>query len=311
MTPATGRPRDMGGTGVIPVRRVSRRGRFARLLVGVTIVGAGLLVMASPAAAVNSTVTRNCDGSVTVTLVAVPTNLTASVHDVRIVGDQVLFEIHYDWQDDAAPEQIEQRALALPPIPPDCTPQSTPPTTPPPPTTTTPPTPGFAFSIRSECRNDTPVVVYDASISGFAAGTPMVLHWVANGVERFTQTVTLGSGEVLWPGAEVDAAGQPTDWPGWVQQSNGEWIEAPDGFEWARPQVQVFATVNPTSEAIGLTYPPATPRCQARPPGTGGSTLPATGDSSQAPLLAGGTLLVALGASFVVLTRARRVDSIR
>jgi LPXTG-motif cell wall-anchored protein len=285
-------------------RRLAERSRAIRRIVGASAVAVAALAMwASPAAAVEPTVTRNCDGSVSVTLTAVPTNLTATVHNVRIVGDQVLFELHYDWQDDPAPEQIEQRALPLPPIPPDCTPQTVPPTTPPP--TTTPPTPGFAFSIRSECRNDTPVVVYEASISGFAAGTPMVLHWVANGVERFTQTVALGSGEVLWPGAEVDAAGQPTDWPGWVQQSNGEWIEAPDGFEWARPEVQVFATVNPTSEAIGLTYPPATPRCQARPDDPGGSTLPDTGANSQAPLVAGGTLLVALGTGLVIATRQR------
>ena len=113
MTPAAGRPRDVGGAGVVAVRTVSSWRRFARLLVGVTIVGEDCWSWRRRRPAVNPTVSRNCDGSVTVTLVAVPTNLTASVHNVRIVGDEVLFEIHYDWQDDAAPEQIEQRALAL------------------------------------------------------------------------------------------------------------------------------------------------------------------------------------------------------
>jgi LPXTG-motif cell wall-anchored protein len=295
-------------------RRHAERSRAIRRALGAAAVaGVALAAWVSPAAAVEPTVTRNCDGTVDVTLTQVPTNLRASVHNVRIVGEQVLFELHYDWQDDPAPEQIEQRALPLPPIPLDCGPETTPPTTPPPPTTTPstgpppttePPTEGFSFSIRSECRNDTPVVTYEASITGFPPGTPMVLHWVdASGVERFTQTVSLGSGEVLWPGAVVDASGDPTDWPGWVLQSNGEWIEAPDGFEWARPQVRVFATVNPTSEAITLTYPPATPTCSAEPPETSLTTLPSTGDSSRQPLVVGGALLVALGAALVVANR--------
>jgi LPXTG-motif cell wall-anchored protein len=197
------------------------------------------------------------------------------------------------------------------------TPTTAPPTAPPttgPPPTVPPATPGFAFSIRSECRNDTPYIVYDASVEGIAPGTTMVLHFVdANGVEQHTLSVTLGSGEVLWPGAAIDANGDPTDWPGWVLDANGEWIEGADGFEWARPNITVYATVNPTSPAMALTYPPATPRCQAQPPDVGlgllRTTLPATGDVSQRPLTVVGALLLAVGAGLLVITRHRRLHA--
>ncbi len=278
--------------------------RAIRSLLAVAVGAAALAAWASPAAAVEPTVTRNCDGTATVNLMSVPTNLTASVHNVRIVGDQVLFEIHYDWQDDSAPEQIEQRALALPPIPADCTPETTPPPTT---TPTTPPPGGFTFSVSPICINDAPFLSFSASIPGFAPGTPMVLHWLdENGVEQFTQNVTLGAGQVVWPGAEVAAqGGEPIDWPGWVTLPNGEWIQADDGFVWARGSVGIFATVNPTSPTASASYPLPSPDCRTDPPETGGSTLPATGDDSQVPLVAVGMALLAAGAGLVIVTRQR------
>jgi LPXTG-motif cell wall-anchored protein len=151
------------------------------------------------------------------------------------------------------------------------------------------------------CRNDTPYLVYEARVGDTASGR-MVLHWLdAAGRERMTQTVPLGSGEVLWPGARVDGAGNPVDWPGWIQRTDGQWVEGDDGFLWARPAVRLFASVNPTSVTLGLTYPPATPQCGARPP----STLPPTGGDSQQPLIAVGAALMLVGATFILATRAR------
>jgi LPXTG-motif cell wall-anchored protein len=183
-------------------------------------------------------------------------------------------------------------------------------TTTPPPTTvpTTPPDETFVFSVSSVCINDAPYLRYSASIPGFAAGTPMVLHWLdESGAERYTQSVTLGDGQVVWPGAEVaEQGGEPIDWPGWVTLPNGEWVQADDGFVWARGTVGVFATVNPTSPVASTSYPLPSPDCRVNPPGqTSIASLPSTGTSQVAPAVLTGALLMLAGACFMVVTRAR------
>jgi hypothetical protein len=35
------------------------------------------------------------------------------------------------------------------------------------------------------------------------------------------------TGQQLWPGAAVDALGEPTDWPGWTELPDGSWILDP------------------------------------------------------------------------------------
>jgi LPXTG-motif cell wall-anchored protein len=318
---------------------------MARWLGAIGLVVAGTAVAThSPAHAVEFSYEVEClpdSWRVTVTIDATihPTVIEVNVQSPYLPGgiardftDLPLFVTSFDVpKEEASAEFITQAiyeggVVEEPPpftaLRPDCpfpgttTPTTPPPTEPPPtepPPTLPPPTPGFAFSIRSECRNDTPYIVYDASVEGSAPGTPMVLHFVdANGVEQHTLSVTLGSGEVIWPGAAVDANGDPTDWPGWVLDANGEWVEGADGFEWARPNITVYATVNPTSPAMALTYPPATPRCQAQPPEVGLgllTTLPATGDVSQRPLTVVGAFLLAVGAGLVVVTRHRRAHA--
>jgi LPXTG-motif cell wall-anchored protein len=175
-------------------------------------------------------------------------------------------------------------------------------------TSTTTPDQTFAFSVRQICINDAPYLQYSASIPGFAPGTPMVLHWLdQNGVEQFTQNVTLGDGQVVWPGAEVaEQGGEPVDWPGWVTLPNGEWIQADDGFVWARGSVGIFATVNPTSPTASASYPLPSPDCRVNPPNvTIISTLPGTGSSNSVPAVLAGALLAIVGAAFVVATRSR------
>ncbi|UTX52264.1 DUF11 domain-containing protein [Leucobacter aridicollis] len=74
------------------------------------------------------------------------------------------------------------------------------------------------------------------------------------------------SGEVLWPGASVDAAGNPTGWPGWSQRADGTWFEDPAApFYNLRGETVVEIRINPTAAATTV-YPPATPDCNARPP---------------------------------------------
>ncbi len=190
----------------------------------------------------------------------------------------------------------------------DCQPTTTTTTTTIP---TTPPPGGFVFSVSQICINDAPFLSFSASIPGFAPGTPMVLHWLdENGVEQFTHDVTLGDGQVVWPGAEVAAeGGEPIDWPGWVTLPNGEWIQADDGFVWARGSVGIFATVNPTSPTASASYPLPSPDCRTNPPGaTSIASLPGTGSDSMAPAVVMGALLVAMGACFVVVARARNTE---
>ncbi|GIG53802.1 hypothetical protein [Demequina activiva] len=96
-------------------------------------------------------------------------------------------------------------------------------------------------------------------------------------------TYPLGTGRILWPGAAVapaeglteadidpfDAATfVPTDWPGWVQNELGEWLEVTDpqeDFGWTRNGVQILVEVNPET-TVTVNYPPATPECAAVPP---------------------------------------------
>ena len=76
------------------------------------------------------------------------------------------------------------------------------------------------------------------------------------------------TGQVLWPGAAVDAEGNPTDWPGWSQDAEGEWFLDPsDPFYALRTTSIVEFRVNPTVATV-VNYPPATPSCFAGPPGT-------------------------------------------
>ncbi|GAA2836973.1 hypothetical protein GCM10010471_18610 [Leucobacter komagatae] len=76
------------------------------------------------------------------------------------------------------------------------------------------------------------------------------------------------TGSVLWPGATVDAAGDPTGWPGWTQRADGTWFEDPAApFYNLRGETVVEIRINPTAAATTV-YPPATPDCNARPPVT-------------------------------------------
>jgi LPXTG-motif cell wall-anchored protein len=150
------------------------------------------------------------------------------------------------------------------------------------------------------------------------AGKPITLHWVdAAGNERLTQQVPAGTSEVLWPGAAVDGNGNPTDWPGWIQE-NDVWLEADDGFAWART-ASVYLSVNPTSPTFPATYPPATPTCSARPvveilrasaTPTAAPSLPETG-TGVGPLVVLGVALLAAGGVLVIGSRQRAAAASR
>jgi gliding motility-associated-like protein len=83
------------------------------------------------------------------------------------------------------------------------------------------------------------------------------------------------TGQLLWPGAAVDANGIPTAWPGW-NFTGGQWVQISDGL---RPQMRLHISINPQTEVI-VNYPPATPFCSAnpnRPPVVSNITKSSTG----------------------------------
>ncbi len=132
----------------------------------------------------------------------------------------------------------------------------------------------------------------------------------SEGADSAVYTVAVGSGQVLWPGAEIDAAGNPIDWPGWDQDADGDWFVNPDNpFAWARGTVEVTVEVNPTFGPVTLDYPPAEPTCNAArrclPPDPP-DELPATGSEPGGQALFGVLLLLAGVA--VVAAEARSRD---
>ncbi|MGW6228356.1 hypothetical protein ACWFQT_14685 [Cellulosimicrobium cellulans] len=99
---------------------------------------------------------------------------------------------------------------------------------------------------------------------------PLTITWVNPDGDDVVQSDLPLSGRVLWPGAEVDGAGNPVDWPGW-SLVDGEWVVG-DEFDWVRAGVTVVFEVNPTAETV-VAYPPSTPECATNPPGTPEPTI--------------------------------------
>ncbi|KAF2329482.1 T9SS type B sorting domain-containing protein, partial [Flavobacterium daemonense] len=124
--------------------------------------------------------------------------------------------------------------------------------------------PTMTVTANSYCSNDVPYVSYDVKADNFTPNNLLTVKWIDsdNNVVA-TQTNLPLSGSILWPGAVVDNNGIGIDWPGWLL-INGQWIEGADGFEKTRTGVTVQFSLNPTV-SISLSYPPATPQCNARP----------------------------------------------
>jgi hypothetical protein len=81
-----------------------------------------------------------------------------------------------------------------------------------------------------------------------------------------THTTTYQAGTTVrfvYPGASVDANGNPIDWPGWVFDGD-EWVRDPSDAR-LRDGLTVVVEVNPTATG-SVAYPPATPACAADPP---------------------------------------------
>ncbi len=127
---------------------------------------------------------------------------------------------------------------------------------------------GLYITTNSVCINDVPYVHYKVETNFIpASGNPVTLKWLNGDKSVLTAqpvvTNTALEANILWPGAVVDSAGNPTDWPGWYVQ-NGIWVAGADGFERTRPNAYLVVSVNPT-DTVMLSYPPATPACAVNP----------------------------------------------
>ena len=145
-------------------------------------------------------------------------------------------------------------------------------------TTTTVPPPSMDAAVAAQCDNDTPWLTYDIAATGL--GDEATVRF-ANAEGTAEYRVPAGSGRLLWPGAVLDSAGNPVDWPGWDQDADGTWFLNPDNpYMWARRPVSITIEVGSavagstpllfTAGDIGygpvtVEYPPGEPTCTANP----------------------------------------------
>ncbi|MFE6971290.1 LPXTG cell wall anchor domain-containing protein [Isoptericola sp. NPDC057653] len=180
---------------------------------------------------------------------------------------------------------------------------------------------------QPECDGDVPYLRYAVTATG-TPNTTVTITWLNPGGDDVVQADLPLSGRVLWPGAVVDSAGKPLDWPGW-RLEDGVWVQG-DEFDWVRPSVDVKMQVNPEL-TMTASYPPSSPSCAVDPPGatptpTPGSTVPGAVPPEAAPpagpsssflpqtgagvagLVAAAAALVAAGSVAVVAARRRRTE---
>lgn len=167
------------------------------------------------------------------------------------------------------------------------------------------------------CRDNVPWLDYSVKPEGTPNTTTTIVWGDENGTHYTMPDLPL-TGSVRWPGTEVDAQGNPTDWPGW-SLVNGDWVEH-DQWDWVRPSVPLTFHVNP-SATVTVSYPDSVAPCGpkqavtavlaaddvATTP-TSSAVLAATGSSDATPLLltAAGLLLVGSLALGVRATVRRR-----
>jgi len=181
-------------------------------------------------------------------------------------------------------------------------------------------------SASAVCIGDIPYFSFTVDFGPEFAGETVTITLINPEGDDFVYTRTLDANgrlsgnDILWPGANDN----PPDWPGWILDEDGNWVEADDGFLWARGTITATFEVNPT-QTISATYPPATPVCanppsgdtpppppgeQTPPPTTTTATgLPVTGGQTAALLMVGGGLLAG-GTALVVSSRRRANETV-
>lgn len=97
------------------------------------------------------------------------------------------------------------------------------------------------------CDGNVPYLRWTIDLTNVPDATGLTITWINPDGDDIVMSGLPLSGSVRWPGATVDAAGQPTDWPGW-RWENGTWVQG-DGYDWVRPTVQVRFTVDESGAA--------------------------------------------------------------
>jgi hypothetical protein len=162
----------------------------------------------------------------------------------------------------------------------------------------------ITLAATAACEADAPVIRYQVT-GNFAFTTATLSFAGPDGVVRVQEVGVAPDGTVLWPGAVRGADGRGADWPGWIQTAPGVWSPGDDGFLWARPELLVTASVNPTSNTVVLRYPPTSPSCLTGPP----SALPPTGADPNRPATIA-LLLLVTGAGLLSLRRPRSAQTV-
>lgn len=150
-------------------------------------------------------------------------------------------------------------------------------------TTTLPADPSIDVSgFRPVCIGDAPFISYTIAPIGFTPAdqsATLVIRSV-DGTEVGTETVDSLTGQIIWPGASVDEAGNAIDWPGWKLAADGESWEPDPTDDLLRDGLTIEVTVDGAPPAIAtVDYPPDDSAC-ANPPDT---TPPTTSPSTTSP----------------------------
>lgn len=116
-------------------------------------------------------------------------------------------------------------------------------------------------TLHPVCDGDVPRLRYDVTGAG---RTDVEITFVNPEGAHVVHSGQPLSGSVLWPGAVVDEAGAPVDWPGWRRDA-GTWVVG-DEYDWVRPSVQVMFRLGdaPAASAV-VAYPPSAPDCLTEP----------------------------------------------
>ncbi|MFA6516109.1 MAG: MBG domain-containing protein, partial [Bacteroidia bacterium] len=135
---------------------------------------------------------------------------------------------------------------------------------------------GLQISAAPKCISDVPYVHYKVT-PNFTPDSlnPVSIQWL-NGDGSPLTIMPVSSGlpleaDVLYAGTKPDLTGNPTSWPGWCF-ADGVWRPCDDGFLGVRPKAKLVISINP-SDTIEISYPPATPNCNALPPAVSSLSL--------------------------------------
>ena len=162
----------------------------------------------------------------------------------------------------------------------------------------------------SVCNGGVPYIVYKVQLNDpgnistghfanlvFPDGTVVPLRQlVQSPTDPGTWTV---SGITLWPGASVDASGQPTGWPGW-EQINGQYVYTGGNHGATRTATSAKIEVNPEI-VVPVSYPEETASCSG--PKTTTTVMNTTTSSRKSSLSSTGVspLLLPIGIAAAVL----------